>query len=140
MPKVLPNGMPPLNILLKNDDESRCHLLKRIELQTYIGGGQLTFLQILMLCDILASQKQCSIKCLRSLQPVQKDFLNMVQAMPSPSKIHIEMWRNFFFFFWICAKFCTNNYGWWWIFKAPMLANWTQLSLFNLESRCWKLQ
>jgi hypothetical protein len=116
MPKVLPNGMSPLNILLKNDDETLCHLLKRIELQTYIGGGkmpmgskkgkfqgtkvfmilptsnyqldigggQLIFLQILMLCDILGSQKQCSIKCSRSLQPVQKGFLNMVQTMPSP--------------------------------------------------------
>jgi hypothetical protein len=87
------------------DDESLCHLLKRIELQTYIGGGQLTFLQFLMLCDILASQKQCSIKCLGSLQPVQKDFLNMVQAMPSPSKIHIEMWRIFFFFFGFVRNF-----------------------------------
>ncbi len=29
--------------------------------QLDIGGGQFIFLQILMLCDILASQKHCSI-------------------------------------------------------------------------------
>ncbi len=54
--------------------------------QLDIGGGQFIFLRILMLCDILASQNQCSIKCSRFLQPAQKGFLNMVQTMPSPLK------------------------------------------------------